>query len=233
MNVTDELKKLADGSYRDFHLRLIPGVDEDRVLGVRVPAVRALAKRMSDEEKRDFLHSLPHRFYDEDMLHSVILSGVRDFDAAAARVKEFLPFVDNWAVCDALAPKAFGRAGESDRVRGFAYECMDSPHLYTARFGVNCMRMYFLDEAFTPDVTERVAKVSGGYYLDMAAAWFFCDALIKRWDETLPYFERGALAREVHVKAVRKAAESFRVPEERKRLLRALTCPPVFNPERV
>ena len=214
MNVTDELKKLADGSYRDFHLRLIPGVDEDRVLGVRVPAVRALAKRMSDEEKRDFLHSLPHRFYDEDMLHSVILSGVRDFDAAAARVKEFLPFVDNWAVCDALAPKAFGRAGESDRVRGFAYECMDSPHLYTARF-------------------ERVAKVSGGYYLDMAAAWFFCDALIKRWDETLPYFERGALAREVHVKAVRKAAESFRVPEERKRLLRALTCPPVFNPERV
>ena len=53
MNVTDELKKLADGSYRDFHLRLIPGVDEDRVLGVRVPAVRALAKRMSDEEKRE------------------------------------------------------------------------------------------------------------------------------------------------------------------------------------
>ena len=209
MNVTDELKKLADGSYRDFHLRLIPGVDEDRVLGVRVPAVRALAKRMSDEEKRDFLHSLPHRFYDEDMLHSVILSGVRDFATAAARVKEFLPFVDNWAVCDALAPKAFGRAGESDRVRGFAYECMDSPHLYTARFGVNCMRMYFLDEAFTPDVTER------------------------RWDETLPYFERGALAREVHVKAVRKAVESFRVPEERKRLLRALPCPPVFNPERV
>lgn len=233
MNVTDELKKLADGSYRDFHLRLIPGVDEDRVLGVRVPAVRALAKRMSDEEKRDFLHSLPHRFYDEDMLHSVILSGVRDFDTAAAGVREFLPFVDNWAVCDALAPKAFGRAGESDRVRGFAYECMDSPHLYTARFGVNCMRMYFLDEAFTPDITERVAKVSGGYYLDMAAAWFFCDALIKRWDETLPYFERGALAREVHIKAVRKAAESFRVPEERKRLLRALTCPPVFNPERV
>ena len=133
--------------------------------------------------------------------------------------------IPEYKVCDALAPKAFGRAANGARVREFAYECTLSSHLYTARFGLNCLRMYFLDAAFTPDVLERAAAVSGSYYLDMAAAWFFCDALIKRWDETLPYFERGALPREVYLKAVRKAIESFRVPEERKLLLRSLPVP--------
>ena len=210
-DITAELKKLADADFRAFHLRLIPGVEPESVLGVRMPALRAFAKGMTEEEKRAFLAALPHGTYDENVLHSLILSGIRDFDEAKREVARFLPYVDNWAVCDALAPKAFGRAANGARVREF--------------FGLNCLRMYFLDAAFTPDVLERAAAVSGSYYLDMAAAWFFCDALIKRWDETLPYFERGALPREVYLKAVRKAAESFRVPEERKRLLRSIPVP--------
>ena len=209
-NITAELKKLADAEYRAFHLHLIPGVPPESVLGVRMPALRAFAKGMTEGEKQAFLAALPHGTYDENVLHSLILSGIRDFDEAER---------------DALAPKAFGKRANVARVREFAYECTRSSHLYTARFGLNCLRMYFLDAAFTPDVLEMAAAVSGSYYLDMAAAWFFCDALIKRWDETLPYFERGALPREVHIKAVRKASESFRVPEERKRLLRSLPAP--------
>lgn len=225
MDVRKELERLADADYRVFHLRLIPGVPPESVMGVRMPALRALAKGMTEEEKRAFLAALPHGTYDENVLHSVILCGIRDFDEAEREVACFLPYVDNWAVCDALAPKAFGKAAHCDRVREFAYECTGSPHLYTARFGLNCLRMYFLDNAFTPDILERAAAVSGSYYLDMAAAWFFCDALIKRWDETLPYFERGVLPRDVHLKAVRKSVESFRVPEERKHLLRSLPAP--------
>lgn len=225
MDVRKELERLADADYRVFHLRLIPGVPPESVMGVRMPALRALAKGMTEEEKQAFLAALPHGTYDENVLHSVILCGIRDFDEAEREVACFLPYVDNWAVCDALAPKAFGKAAHCDRVREFAYECTGSPHLYTARFGLNCLRMYFLDNAFTPDILERAAAVSGSYYLDMAAAWFFCDALIKRWDETLPYFERGVLPRDVHLKAVRKSVESFRVPEERKHLLRSLPAP--------
>ena len=224
-DIAAELKKLADAEYRVFHLHLIPGVPPESVLGVRMPALRAFAKSMTAEEKKAFLSALPHGTYDENVLHSVILSGIRDFDEAEREVARFLPYVDNWAVCDALAPKAFGKRANVARVREFAYECTLSPQLYTARFGLNCLRMYFLDAAFTPDVLERAAAVSGSYYLDMAAAWFFCDALIKRWDETLPYFERGALPREVHLKAVRKASESFRVPEEKKRILRSFPVP--------
>lgn len=224
-DITAELKKLADADFRAFHLHLIPGVPPESVLGVRMPALRALAKGMTEGEKQAFVAALPHGTYDENVLHSIILSGIRDFDEAEREVARFLPYVDNWAVCDALAPKAFGKRANGARVREFAYECTLSSHLYTARFGLNCLRMYFLDNAFTPEILERAAAVSGSYYLDMAAAWFFCDALIKRWDETLPYFERGALPREVHLKAVRKAIESFRVPEERKLLLRSLPAP--------
>ena len=224
-DIAAELKKLADAEYRAFHSHLIPGVPPESVLGVRMPALRAFAKSMTEEEKKAFLSALPHGTYDENVLHSVILCGIVDLDEAEREVARFLPYVDNWAVCDALAPKAFGKRANVARVREFAYECTLSSHLYTARFGLNCLRMYFLDAAFTPDILERAAAVSGSYYLDMAASWFFCDALIKRWDETLPYFERGAIPREVHLKAVRKASESFRVPEEKKRLLRSFPVP--------
>ena len=224
-DIAAELKKLADAEYRVFHSHLIPGVPPESVLGVRMPALRAFAKSMTEEEKKAFLSALPHGTYDENVLHSVILCGIVDLDEAEREVARFLPYVDNWAVCDALAPKAFGKRANVARVREFAYECTRSSRLYTARFGLNCLRMYFLDAAFTPDVLERAAAVSGSYYLDMAAAWFFCDALIKRWDETLPYFERGALPREVHLKAVRKASESFRIPEEKKRILRSFPVP--------
>lgn len=228
MDVKGRLLRLADADYRAFHLRLIPGVPPESVLGVRVPAIRALAKSMTEEERLAFLGELPHEFYDENMLHSVILSGMRGFSETLPRVKEFLPHIDNWAVCDALSPKCFAK--ESSRVRDFAYECLEEERFYTVRFGVNCLRSFCLDgDAYRAEVLGRVAGVGGEYYLDMAAAWFFCDALIKRGADALPFFEEGRLSREVHVKAVQKACDSFRVPFELKRYLRTLPPPERSN----
>lgn len=223
MDVERELKELADARYRTFHLSLIPGVEQERVLGVRVPDIRALARRMSEEDKAEFLRVLPHGYYDEDMLHAALISSVRDEEGAVQAVARFLPYVDNWAVCDAIVPKCFSRA--SLRVRDFAYECIASERLYTARWGINCLRAFFLDKNFDEDVLAKVAAVCGGYYLDMAAAWFFCDALIKRREDAVKFFEQGRLVRDVHVKAVRKACESFRLPPDFKAYLRSLPLP--------
>lgn len=225
MNVKEELKKLSDGQYRLFNIRLIPDVAAERILGVRIPLIRALAKRMSAEEKEAFLSELPHYYEEENVLHAVLLDGIKDFGTATAEVARFLPYVDNWAVCDAISPKAFGKKAESSRLRTLAYEWTKSPHLYTARYGVNCLRQYFLDDGFDADVLHIVAQVGGSYYLDMAAAWFFCDALIKRWDAAIVCFEEGKLSKEVHRKAVRKALDSFRVSAEKKAYLKSLPVP--------
>lgn len=225
MDVTEELKKLADAEYRAFHLKLVPGIDPQRVLGVRIPCIRALAKRMTEDDKREFLTRLPHFFTEENTLHAVVLNGIKDFDAAAAELERFLPYVDNWAVCDAVSPKCFAKRGVSARLRALAYGWTESPRVYTARYGVNCLRDFFLGEAYDPDVLRKVALTHGDYYVDMAAAWFFCDALIKRWEDAVVWFEEGGLSAEVHRKAVRKAVESFRISDERKAYLRSLPLP--------
>lgn len=225
MDVAEELKKLADEAYRSFHLKLVPGIDPQRVLGVRIPRIRALAKRMTEEDRRDFLSRLPHYFTEENTLHAVVLNGIKDFDAAAAELSRFLPYVDNWAVCDAISPKCFAKREVSARLRTLAYEWTESPRVYTARYGVNCLRDFFLGDSYDPDVLRKVAGTCGDYYIDMAAAWFFCDALIKKWDDAVVWFENGGLNPDVHRKAVRKAVESFRVSDERKAYLRALPVP--------
>ena len=222
MNVAEELERLADAGYRSFHLKLVPGIDAARVLGVRIPLIRALAKRMDAAEKGAFLTVLPHYYYEENVLHAVIVSGLKAADRAAAEVARFLPYVDNWAVCDAISPKCFGRKENAERVRVLAYGWCDSPHLYTARYGVNCLRDNFLDGNYVPDVLRKVAGTGGGYYLDMAAAWFFAEAVTKNPEFAIPYFEQRKLDADVMKKAVRKSLDSFRVPQDTKEYLKSL-----------
>ena len=225
MDVKERLLRLEDAGYKKFHLGLVPGLEPDRVIGVRMPALRALAKEAGEREREEFLAALPHFYYEEDVLHVLFVNDIADFDAAVAAVEAFLPETDNWAVCDALSPKVFAKRENAEKLLPKAFGWTESAKLYTARFGVNCLRSFFLGDAFSPAVLQRVSEMCGGYYLDMAAAWFFCDALIKRPAETLPYFERGLLFRDVHRKAVRKAVESFRVPAELKAYLRSLPLP--------
>lgn len=108
MNVTERLFELQDKAYADFHSGLVPNVPREKIIGVRVPDARRLAKEYGkDPECRDFLRALPHKYYDENVLHGILLSGLKDYEECVRAVEEFLPYVDNWAVCDILSPKVF------------------------------------------------------------------------------------------------------------------------------
>ncbi len=120
MNINEEIKsrlfELQDLKFREFHCKLIPNVDPETVIGVRTPALRSLAKEMAKREDVDeFLSVLPHRYYDENQLHTFILSGIKDFGKAMDYVNRFLPFVNNWATCDQLSPKIFGKTRENKK----------------------------------------------------------------------------------------------------------------------
>lgn len=238
-DIQNRLASLADPEFRSFHIKLIPTVKPERVIGVRTPAVRALAKEIMSEPDncRAFLDDLPHRFYDEDQLHAVIISGMRDVCQAMTELEKFLPYVDNWATCDILSPSCFKK--DLKTLRDFCHDTLVpyrssdvAPDMvYTVRFAVNMLMKFFLRDRLERWMPDTVASLvctednerfpRADYYLDMGAAWYFATALAYNHDDILPYLsESGRLRDTVRRMAVRKSIESYRIDDKTKAYLR-------------
>lgn len=221
MTERELLFSLQDLSYRDFHAKLMPTVDKEKIIGVRVPLIRKRAKEITEEEAAIFIKQLPHRYYEENNLHAFIIAEIKDFDLCIKELDRFLPYVDNWATCDGLNPKILGT--EPERLMKKILLWLKSDETYTVRFAVKCLMDFYLDKSFTPEVLKIVSQVRReDYYIRMVCAWFFATALAKRPDEALPFFTDGKLDKWVHNKAISKACESLRVAAEMKTLLRSI-----------
>lgn len=214
------LFEMQDVQYRAFHSKLMPAVDAGRIIGVRVPALRAYAKELRNSpEATEFLLDLPHRYYEEDNLHAFLIEGIRDYDACLAALKVFLPHVDNWATCDMMSPKALKR--DLSRTLVQAREWMQSGHVYTVRYGIGVLMRFFLEDEFDPLHLEWVAALySEEYYVKMMIAWYFATALAKQYDAALPYIENHRLDDWTHNKTIQKAVESYRITREQKEYLK-------------
>ena len=150
-----ELYKQQDLSYRTFQSALLPGIDPSSILGVRFPIMRRLAKSLT--EKDLFLDALPHTHFEENVLHSILISSIKDFHLTVERLNQFLPYVDNWSVCDTLLPKCF--ESHKHEVLPWVQKWISSPHTYTCRFGIGVLMRYFLKEDFDVAYLEMVAQV--------------------------------------------------------------------------
>ena len=216
------LFELRDEKYAAFQAKLTPTVDPGLFIGVRVPEVRKVAKQLKNEPDAEaFLRELPHRYYDENMLHGLLISEIKDYDRAVAETDLFLPFVDNWAVCDIMSPKVFKK--HKPELIGKIREWTASDDTYTIRFGIEMLMSHFLDADFVPEYLEIPAAVrSEEYYVNMMVAWFFATALTKQWDSSIPYIENGRLDKWTHNKTIQKAIESYRITDEQKAYLRTL-----------
>lgn len=220
--ITEKLFEYRDEKYADFQSRLTPTVPKEKFIGVRVPDVRKLAKEIYKEEDwRTFTDCLPHEYYDENMLHGLIISEIKDYDECIARVDRFLPYVDNWAVCDIMSPKVFKKHKPELMVK--IREWSASPLVYTCRFGVEMLMSHFLDADFKAEYLEIPAGVhSDEYYVNMMLAWFYATALAKQWDDTVIYLTDRRLDKWVHNKTIQKACESYRITPEQKEYLKSL-----------
>ena len=217
-----KLFALRDDEYAAFQAKLAPGMEPERIIGVRVPVLRKFAKEYAkDAESNEFLQQLPHTYYEEDMLHALLLEGIKDYDEALQQVNAFLPYVDNWAVCDTLKPKVFAKNKKKllPQIRTWA----KSDETYTIRFGLEMLMNLYLDEDFDPDYLKIPAAVrKDAYYVKMMIAWYFATALAKQWDAAIPYLEGEKLGTWVHNKTIQKAIESYRITDEQKAYLRTL-----------
>lgn len=220
--ITEKLFELADTKYRDFQAKLVPTVDKATIIGVRTPALRKLAKEIAGSaEAAAFMLELPHTYYDENQLHTFLLSACKDYDICMKQIEIFLPYIDNWATCDQLAPKILPK--NPDDLLLHIKKWLASQHIYTVRFGMKMLMSFYLDAGFSPQYLAWVAGVqSEEYYVKMMQAWYFATALAKQYDAAIPYLEQHKLEQWTHRKTIQKACESYRVAAERKVYLRTL-----------
>ena len=216
------LFSMADEKYKNFQSKLMPTVPKEKVIGIRTPLLRKFAKDFSKTSGADlFLKNLPHEYYEENNLHAFLLEYISDFEECAKAVTEFLPFVDNWATCDSMSPKVFGK--NKEKLPEYIEKWLSSGDTYSVRFGIKMLMEHFLGEDFSLEYPERVAEIeSEEYYIRMMQAWYFATALAKQYDAVLPFFENCRLEKWTHNKAIQKATESYRITDEQKEYLRTL-----------
>lgn len=221
--IVDRLFDMQDLQYRSFVAKVTPSVNIDNIIGVRTPQLRVYAKELRNNPiKHTFLKQLPHKFYEENNLHGMLIQNIStDINEIIQYVNDFLPHIDNWATCDTLSPKIFKK--HPAIVRKNITTWLSSTHIYTVRFGIVTLLQFFLDEHFLQSDLSLVAQIkSNEYYVNMAIAWYYSYALIKQYPYALPLFESQQLDKWIHNKSIQKAVESYRIPTERKDYLRQL-----------
>lgn len=221
-NITEQLFAMQDIEYREFQAKLIPGMEMERIIGIRTPVLRRLAKKLMDTSAEEtFLKILPHRYYDENNLHGMLIAQMKDYKRCMEELNRFLPYVDNWATCDLISPKIFRK--HLEELVAHIWRWLDSGETYIIRFGIRMLMNFYLDETFSEEYLERVAAVrSEEYYVNMMIAWYFATALAKQYEKTLPFLTEQRLDIWTHNKTIQKAIESYRITPEQKDYLRTL-----------
>lgn len=220
--IRKELLEMQDLPYRDFHVKLMPTVDKETVIGIRVPVLRKYARTLAKEEDiSSFFNDLPHKYFEENNVHAFLIQQIKDFEGCVEEVEKFLPYINNWATCDMMSPKIFKKHKEQLLVS--VRRWISSDETYTVRYGIGMLMQHFLDEDFREEYLALAAGIrSQEYYVNMMIAWYFATALAKQYEKALPYIEEKRLDDWTHNKAIQKSCESYRITPEQKAYLRTL-----------
>ena len=226
MSISDEIRAAltehAEEKYKAFHGSLVPTQNQCGLLGVRVPVMRRIAKQFAQrQDVSEFLRDVPHAYYEENAVHSFLIEQIKDYDPCMTETELFLPYIDNWAVCDCFSPKCFGKHKQElfEKCRLW----LQSEHTYTVRYGLVMLLKHFLTPDYAEDALRLASEVdSEDYYINMAVSWLFAEAVGKCPELAVPYIEGNVLKTEVHNKAIQKSVESRRVPLETKAYLKTL-----------
>ncbi len=225
MDVSTLLKERSSEKLKAFSAKLLPGIEESRILGVKVPELRKVAKELvASGEYKEFLTE-KHFYVEEVILHGLMLGCAKlTIDELMRELEKFLPQADNWMVTDCTASGLKAVKKNRDAFYLKCLEWLESEREYTVRFATVMLLSYFLDEDFRKDIPALLARYdTDRYYINMAIAWYFSVALVKHYDEVIGLFRTRAIVNPwVHNKSIQKAVESYRISDERKAYLKSL-----------
>ena len=213
----------SDADYRALQQKIIPNVDPELIIGIRTPVIREYAKELRKSGGyAEFIEKLPHQYFEEHMLHVMILNDEKDYETAIRETERLLPYINNWAVCDQFVPKVFKK--HTDDLLEHIRVWLDSDLEYTIRYGMKMLMSFYLDEGFKPEYMDMVASSDRTdlTYVSLMTAWYFATALAKQYDAAVKVIEAKRLEKKTHNKAIQKAVESFRITDEQKKYLKTL-----------
>lgn len=220
--IVEDLFKLKDEKFKEFSSRLLPNIEKSKIIGVKKPKIEQYFKTLSEQQKINFINQLPHKYLEENLLHGIILSNMNvSFEEVISLLNKFLPYVDNWEVCDLIKIRQFKLDIAKTKIN--IEKWIKSSHEYTVRFGIVSLMKYCLDGEFNKNDLILIANISNQeFYVKMAKAWYFSFALIKQYNQTIKIFKNKVLDKFTHNKSIQKAVESCRITEEKKKYLKTL-----------
>lgn len=221
--IRQELIKLADDKYRSFHSNLCPGVEN--ILGVRLPLLRKLAKSLSKEEDYyNYLNNGDTKYYEEIMIEGLIIGYLKtDNENRFNYIRNFIPKIDNWAICDSFCNNLKFTKKNINEVWNFILPYTSSENEFDIRFAIVMMLNFYIIEDYIDDVLNTLNKINhDGYYVKMAVAWAVSYAYIDFPQKTLAFLKNNNLDNFTYNKSLQKIIESTRVSKEDKDLMRSL-----------
>ena len=215
------LFKLADSEYLIFHKKIVK--DIPNIIGIRAPRLHSYAKSVPYPYIQNVIDSLKHIYYEENMLHALLIARIKDIEQLITELNNFLPYIDNWAVCDSLASSLKIIKKHKNRMLDEIKIWLKSHNTYTVRLSIVLLMNYYMDEHYDKVIDCYLDINSDEYYINMALAWGYSVALVKYYDKTLPYFiNKKIINKWTHNKAIQKARESLRVDNDKKEFLNLL-----------
>ena len=223
--VKQKLIEVQDEKYKEFHSNLVPG--EEKILGVRVPKIREIAKEVAKEDYKTFLDEALYSEdeYAEEIMVQGMVIGLSKMDVYARLeyIKIFVPKIDNWAVCDTFVPTLKFTKKNMKLMWDFIIPYLNSDSEYDVRFALVMIMDYYVIDEYIDDIFELLDKISHeGYYVKMAVAWALSVCFIKYGEKTIEYFRNNSLDDWTYNKALQKSIESRRVDNETKDVLRSM-----------
>lgn len=218
--VREIMLKNSESKMIDFTKKLIPG--NDRMLGIRIPILRELAKEIVKEDWRSFLDLEVTEYHEDRVLWGLVVYYAKmEFDERLSYIERFIPKITNWAVCDTFGYKA--KKNERPVYWDFLQPYLKEPSEYGMRFAVVTILGNFIDSEHIDDVLRIMNEVKhDGYYLKMAVAWTLSVCYIKFPEKTMALLKNNALDDFTYNKTLQKIIESFRVTDADKEKIRKM-----------
>ena len=217
-----ELYSLQDLKYKEFHSKLIMS---DKLIGVRTPELKRIAKVIARSNYEDFFKENRHELYEENLVHGLVLGYLKlDFIELKPLVDDFIPYIDNWAVCDATVAnlKVYKKNKTKDIVFNEIKNYLKNDNPWINRFGYVLLLEYFIEEKYMDEIFELCENYKDHYYVKMAIAWLVSMCYIKYKGRTITFLKKHKLDVWTHNKAIQKIIDSYRVDNMDKVILRGL-----------
>ncbi len=223
LEIEKELLNMQDKKYKEFQKGICPGVEE--IIGIRIPILRSYAKELL--KRYDFkylMENIPSNYYEEIMLQGMLIGQAKlDFNEIIKYVEDFIPKIDNWAVCDTFCTGLKITKKHKEEMWNFIQKYIKSDKEFYIRFGIVLILNYYIDEDYLYKNFKIFDSIkSDKYYVQMAVAWAISFCLIKFYDKTIEYLKNSKIDKFTYNKSIQKAIESYRITKEQKEFLRTL-----------